>query len=178
MNWNHYQQEALTTAIYPLEREVDYTVLGLVSEIAELVEVKGDPALAWMVRVANYKKEAGDCFWYVAAVADALSEPLDELVVHVGEDSHWTDLPEIIDALVAKAGFLAGLSKKAIRDDEGLVTSARREQMLNTLSDILYQLHRLCQALSSTPEAITSANLNKLADRKSRGVLQGAGDNR
>lgn len=169
----------MTTAIFPPERSVDYTVLGLVSEIAELVEVQNDKTVtSWQVRIANFKKEAGDGFWYVAAVADALETPLEDIAFTAEPVDHWIDLPEIISQLVVDAGFMAGLVKKAIRDDSSYVSPARKSALLASLSSVMFGLQRLTYAISSSPEAVTAANLNKLADRKARGVLQGAGDNR
>lgn len=169
----------MTTAIFPPERSVDYTVLGLVSEIAELVEVQHDKTVtSWQVRLANYKKEAGDGFWYAAAVADALETSLEDITFTVEPMDHWIDLPEIIAGLVKDAGFMAGLVKKSIRDDDSFITQDRKNALLARLAFIMVGLQRLTYAVSSSPAAVTADNLNKLADRKARGVLQGAGDNR
>jgi len=181
MNWTRYQQEALTTAVFPPERSVDYTVLGLVSEIAELVEVKANDALSWTERKAAYKKENGDGFWYLAAVADALKCPLADLMggyTFLPDSYNHLDIPFITDRLTIHAGFMAGLVKKAIRDDNSFISDSRRARMLENLEYIGADLVRLSLAIGSTPEAVTQANLNKLADRKQRGVLQGSGDNR
>jgi hypothetical protein len=178
LDWNSYQQGALTTAVFPPERSVDYTIFGLVSEIAELVEVKNGDFISWDARKADYLKELGDCFWYAAAVADALETNLNSVSPGVVVERHWPEIPGLMEALIIDAGFLAGLAKKAIRDDDGFIGLERKGLMLLRVENILRSLSGIAYALGSSPEAVTASNLNKLADRKARGVLQGSGDNR
>lgn len=176
MDWNKYQAEALTTAIYPLERELDYTILGLCSEVAEVAE------LVWIFTLPSpeLKSEVGDCFWYVAAVADALKMPLQEVwEAHKEFTVHApVSLQTLAAELVVQSGALAGLLKKAIRDDGGVLTPERRAKIVEHLNHVLLVLKYICQTLGTTAHAVTQANLNKLSDRKQRGVLQGSGDHR
>lgn len=177
-NWNEYQQQALTTAIYPLEREVDYTVLGLCSEVAEIAEWL-DPS--WSRNVAwgeSIKSEIGDCFWYAAAVADALKIPLNDVATTAARYHYQNTLEETYLTLVTDSGYLAGLVKKAIRDDGGHLSQERRAKMVGTLGRICWVLDGMCHRLSTTRYAVMNDNLNKLSDRKQRGVLQGSGDSR
>lgn len=177
IDWNKYQAEALTTAVYPLERELDYTVLGLVSEVGEVAElsVVDKPRLDLWEK--NVKMELGDSFWYAAAVADALGTTLQEV---------WdgrTDTTALASSfnpsyLVIYTGRMAGHLKKTIRDDAGVLLPARRTAMMATLGNVLTELDALCLAMGTTAHAVTQANLNKLADRKQRGTLQGSGDQR
>lgn len=44
--------------------------------------------------------------------------------------------------------------------------------------DILWQLAGLCNVMGWTLEEVAEGNLDKLADRKTRGVIDGEGDNR
>jgi NTP pyrophosphatase (non-canonical NTP hydrolase) len=180
MTWNDYQQQALTTAIYPLKREVEYTVLGLLSEVAELAEwLHPDYAGSrhfgdWLV---NMKKEVGDCFWYVAALADALKTPL-EAVARSANRYHYQELDAAYLTLVQDAGYLQGLVKKSIRDDAGHLTEDRRIKMIATLARICWALDNICDQLATSRYAVMNDNLNKLASRKQRGVLKGSGDAR
>ena len=170
MFWNDYQQQALTTAIYPLKRELEYTAFGLLSELGELVEARtaGDKALI--------QGELGDNFWYVAAGADALKTPLYTIY-------NWTvtkrpsSVEESMDALMVLAGLIAGHIKKSIRDDEGFLTQERADNIRACLSKYMHHLEFITDDYGSV-NGILNANLNKLADRKARGVLQGSGDNR
>jgi NTP pyrophosphatase (non-canonical NTP hydrolase) len=182
VNWNEYQQQALTTAFYPLTRELEYTVLGLGSEVGELGEAYAAGKQGWgytQDQVANLLKEAGDCYWYLAAVADALNVPLQTIRdnyasgVTIGTSRGLTVLQ-----IVARASHMQGVVKKAIRDNDGFLSEAGAEQIKSCIGASLILLGALVVFYGSTPEAVTAKNLNKLADRKQRGVLQGSGDNR
>lgn len=186
IDWNKYQQEALTTAVFPLERSVDYTTLGLISEVAELVETYWwtkcpDP---WNIDgyaqfLANCRKELGDCFWYAAALADALGTPLAVIGASTRtEDEEYRSTGDMLSLLTARSGAIAGHVKKAIRDDDGHITDTRKRAILNELQRLVQLMFDVAYDLEGTPEGIMQDNLNKLADRKRRGVLQGSGDNR
>lgn len=108
MNLNEYQSGALSSAVYPLERALDYTVLGLASE----------------------------------------------------------------------AGEVAGKLKKIIRDTDGRMTTEHRAALIDELGDVLWYCAAVSDALDTTLEVVAARNLNKLADRKQRGTIQGSGDHR
>lgn len=172
----------MTTAIYPLKRELEYTVLGLCSEVGEVGQAYAAGKEGWgytQDQTQNVLKELGDCYWYAAAVADALNAPLQHIVdnfssgVRIGTSRGLTVLQ-----VVAHASAMAGIVKKAIRDNDGFVTQAAEEQLKVHVGCTLVLLNALAAFYGSTAEAVMAKNLNKLADRKSRGVLQGSGDNR
>jgi NTP pyrophosphatase (non-canonical NTP hydrolase) len=182
LNWNEYQQGALTTAIYPLKRELEYTVLGLCSEVGEVGVAYAAGKDGWgytQAQTETLLKEIGDVYWYVAAVADALNVPLQHIW-----DSYTVGVPALgsrgltVLAIGGASADIAGILKKAIRDNDGFLADAGAEEIQKRLGAILIQLANLVHQFGSTPEAVTAKNLNKLADRKSRGVLQGSGDNR
>lgn len=108
MHLNEYQNEAMKTAVYPLETAIEYTALGLVSE----------------------------------------------------------------------AGEVAGKVKKMIRDNGGVLDAPTRAALVDEYADVLWYVSEGLRALDTTLEAAAQKNLNKLASRKTRGVLQGSGDNR
>ena len=66
--------------------------------------------------------------------------------------------------LASEAGEVAGLVKKALRDDGGVFTPEH----------VAMLAHDLCISL----DKIAEANFAKLASRQARGVLQGSGDAR
>lgn len=172
---NEYQQQAMFTAIFPVDRSLDYTVLGLLSEVGELAE-------AWLDNSKGLKDvaaEAGDCYWYCAAIADTLEESLQTVVdAYDGEYIKLIATTNIIHALTASSGNLAGLVKKAIRDDDGHFSEERRDKAIQLLARTILLLFRLCESLDTNCWAVMNANLDKLASRKARGVLAGSGDNR
>ena len=55
---------------------------------------------------------------------------------------------------------------------------AREMELMHEAGDILWQLAGLCHVMGWELEDVAKANLNKLASRKKRGVIDGNGDNR
>lgn len=84
MELNAYQSEAMRTAIYPIDRGLEYAVLGLTSEAGEVAgKLKKiirdkDGVLTAEDRI-NIGDEAGDVLWYLAAVARELDTTLEVL---------------------------------------------------------------------------------------------------
>ena len=75
--------------------------------------------------------------------------------------------------LTSEAGEVAGKIKKLIRDQVLDIGAVAYE-----LGDVFYYLCRLCDAVGYSPEDVIEININKLLDRKARGVLGGNGDKR
>lgn len=172
---NEYQQQAMSTAIFPVDRSLDYTVLGLLSEVGELAE-------AWADNTQTYSEmaaEAGDCYWYAAAIAATLDTPLQTVVdAYNGPAVKVRLVSNLILQLTATSGNLAGLVKKAIRDDGGHFTSERQAKAEQLLGRTILLLDQLAESLGTTRWAVMNENLDKLASRKQRGALQGSGDHR
>lgn len=80
--------------------------------------------------------------------------------------------------LAGEAGEVCEEIKKAIRDDGGVVTPERRERIQKELGDILWYVAALCSDLDLKMSEVARANIEKLADRKARGVIQGEGSQR
>jgi NTP pyrophosphatase (non-canonical NTP hydrolase) len=106
--FNLYQFEASTTAIYPKERGLEYTILGLCNE----------------------------------------------------------------------AGELAGVYKKAIRDNNGEVSDEIVSKLDKELGDVLWYACQIAEELGITLEMVARRNIGKLKSRQERGVLGGSGDDR
>ena len=53
-----------------------------------------------------------------------------------------------------------------------------RNELVKEAGDILWQLSDICSVMGWRLEEIAQQNLDKLADRKSRQVIDGSGDNR
>lgn len=80
--------------------------------------------------------------------------------------------------LSGESGELAEKAKKMLRDDDGILTDARKEAMKKELGDVLWYVASLATELDSSLQEIAEININKLSSRKERGVIQGSGDNR
>ena len=80
--------------------------------------------------------------------------------------------------LIGEAGEVANSIKKIIRDDKGVLTEERKALLKKELGDVLWYIAQLGTELEIDFETIAQNNLDKLASRKERGVLFGAGDNR
>ena len=88
----------------------------------------------------------------------------------------WLSYPAL--GLCGEAGEVAEHVKKAIRDDAGRVSEARRAAVAKELGDVLWYLSQLASELGLELDAIAAENLEKLLSRQRRGVLSGAGDDR
>lgn len=62
--------------------------------------------------------------------------------------------------------------------DEDPILSKQREEIKKELGDILWYLANLATDFGLNLSDIAKANLEKLLDRKARGVIKGSGDNR
>ena len=80
--------------------------------------------------------------------------------------------------LAEEAGEVAGKFAKAVRDNKGNITAERKPEILKELGDVQWFIAELCTILGADLEIVMNMNLNKLADRKERGVIGGSGDNR
>ncbi|AYB70921.1 MazG-like nucleotide pyrophosphohydrolase [Streptomyces phage Yaboi] len=80
--------------------------------------------------------------------------------------------------LAGEAGELCNSFKKALRDDNGVVTAERAENLAKELGDVFWYVANLANELGYPLELIAKQNLQKLKSRQARGVLSGSGDNR
>lgn len=77
-----------------------------------------------------------------------------------------------------EAGEVQGKVKKALRDDDGIVTDEKREAILDELGDVLWYLARVADELGVSLDQVAERNLTKLFGRLERGTLGGSGDTR
>lgn len=80
--------------------------------------------------------------------------------------------------LVGESGEVAEKVKKLIRDKQGKITEADRQELLKELGDILWYINAVAYLLGSNVEAVAKGNLDKVLSRKARGAIKGSGDNR
>ncbi len=83
--------------------------------------------------------------------------------------------------LSGEAGEFSEHLGKAIRDDgfgDDALTDHRKTMLMKELGDVMWYVAAAAGELGYTLEEVALANINKLADRKDRGVLGGSGDER
>lgn len=80
--------------------------------------------------------------------------------------------------LCGEAGEVAEKVKKMIRDDDGALSDERRAALSKELGDVLWYVAQLATEAGLDLDVVAAANLDKLASRLRRGVLQGSGDDR
>lgn len=80
--------------------------------------------------------------------------------------------------LVGEAGEVAEKVKKIIRDKNSQVSAADKTEILKEMGDVLWYLQALADYLEVPFSSVAEMNLQKVLDRKSRGVTHGQGDNR
>lgn len=85
----------------------------------------------------------------------------------------------------SEAGETAGKLAKAIRGDydkSGLAGAfqydALRDDIKKELGDQLWYISEIARQFGLSLSEVAQANLNKLQDRATRGVIKGSGDNR
>lgn len=87
-------------------------------------------------------------------------------------------LDYLVLKLVSEVGEVAGHLGKYYRGDYDYVGASIQDILEHEIGDVQWYLSELCTHLGLDLGNIAEKNLEKLADRKERGVLKGSGDNR
>ena len=77
-----------------------------------------------------------------------------------------------------EVGEVTGKIKKVFRDETGIISPAKLNDLKKELGDVLWYLSQLSTELGLGLEEIAQGNIDKLKSRQERGVLQGSGDDR
>jgi NTP pyrophosphatase (non-canonical NTP hydrolase) len=106
----------------------------------------------------------------------------------INEYTQWSDrtaiypkeeeLHYIALGLAGEAGEVANIVKKVIRDDGKILTSEKREKLIDELGDVFWYLARFSQALGISASEMLQRNHDKLESRLERNKIQGSGDKR
>lgn len=80
--------------------------------------------------------------------------------------------------LAEEAGEVAGKFAKAVRDESGFISDERKEAIKKELGDVCWFVAELSTLMGFSLEDVMQGNIDKLTDRKARGVIKGSGDNR
>ncbi len=73
--------------------------------------------------------------------------------------------------LTGELGELANKLKKAIRDDNALITDKKRMECTDELGDLFWYLVMLCDELNIDPNYVLMNNLAKLEERRKSNSL-------
>ena len=176
---DRYQITALTTAIYPKEKGLEYTALGLCGEIGEIARKVRSWDFSRAEDRADVKAELGDVCWFVATHAHEIDVPLSLLGSYgvVLERSLGELSPiELVILMSADGGEIAGKASKVIRDGRSITTI--RDHQIERLASILLGVAALAAHAGISIEIVMDANGEKLRARQSKGTITGDGDKR
>jgi NTP pyrophosphatase (non-canonical NTP hydrolase) len=97
-------------------------------------------------------------------------------VLSTGDE--FKDLLHWVLGLNGEAGEVAEKLKKIIRDKNGEISEADKQELAKELGDVLWYLAVFAHDLGVSFDEVAAKNIKKLADRKQRNMLGGSGDNR
>lgn len=80
--------------------------------------------------------------------------------------------------IAGEAGEVVEKWKKIVAYNEGKVTGEDLQLFKKELGDVVWYIAVLAQSLGLSFDEIMQLNINKLKDRKKRGVIKGSGDTR
>ena len=80
--------------------------------------------------------------------------------------------------LGGEVGEILNKVKKVMRDTGGVLNDETRERIGKELGDVLWYISALATELGVELNHVAEHNIEKLASRKERGVLNGSGDDR
>ena len=94
------------------------------------------------------------------------------------DQTEWLKLAYCTGKLNGEAGEVAEIVFKAFRGQKGVLTGEQKVAIQKELGDCLWYIARMADELDTTLTRIMEMNLDKLNDRKERGVVHGYGDER
>lgn len=141
-------------------------------DIIELVDLSSDEIQLWNEEIiADIKQKYYTFMEYQDTIA--------EFAVYPEKDTgDVAALSYCGLGLGGETGEVLEHLKKIQRDNDGLVSTERREALSKELGDVLWYLCRLASELGLDMNIVAQQNIQKLRDRLDRGVIQGSGDNR
>ena len=80
--------------------------------------------------------------------------------------------------LCGESGEIAEKIKKVIRDEGGIVSEHKREEIKKELGDVLWYISQIATELGLSLDAVAKLNIEKLRSRLERNKIFGSGDNR
>lgn len=166
MNFREYIPLAKRTITYDSHQKLLFcSMAGLIGELTEYFEHSKST-----VKPKMRKAELGDVCWYFAILADYL-----QLEIDTSSVSQYYLLSSCGYQTIGK---IQEILKKVARDKNWIPDAVDRDRLSILFSDLMYGVERECAIYSWNFSDILQQNVEKLADRMDRGVLQGSGDER
>lgn len=205
IEWNDYAREAVSTAIYPgrgMKLGLLYATQGLRGEAGEVCEhgkklLRDDAGQLTSERRSKFQKELGDVCWYASAVAfearfelgnamirDPLNYPEQLNYVGRGTAIGINYATARLHSATAKVGdYALYVMPHVLEDGANWVEALDQGQQIRAnirtaLSHVMFWVLDVCVSTDLSLGMVMRANLEKLKDRKERGVLQGGGSER
>lgn len=100
------------------------------------------------------------------------------LVTAVFTKDEFKDLAHWVFGITGEAGEIAEKFKKIVRDKDGIVDDADKEEIAKELGDVMWYLAVLSEHLGIKFDEVGVRNIAKLRSRQKRNKIQGSGDNR
>lgn len=80
--------------------------------------------------------------------------------------------------LAGESGEVCEKVKKVFRDNNGVFTEEKIEEIKKEIGDVFWYLSAICCDLGISMDDAAVLNIKKLKSRKERNVINGSGDNR
>jgi len=177
LDWEHYQRKCKRTLTYKSDKEkIACSTLEITDELVELLEHYHGSNSERLLKL-----ELGDITYALAILSYHYEVELENLDEPYRPPSKAVSLnmgTNLIDDGLFCAGKIAGIIKKCARDDEWELTDTKnRREMLEYYMSSLYTLIiKFCVSMNFAFSDVLSMNIEKLWDRKERGVINGDGD--
>ena len=97
---------------------------------------------------------------------------------NLSKEDRFKELMQQVLGLADEAGEVQSLFKKWIRDQDADFTKLEIASVRKELGDVLWYIAVIAHDLDIPLSEIAQLNIDKLADRLKRGVIQGSGDDR
>jgi NTP pyrophosphatase (non-canonical NTP hydrolase) len=174
---HNYRMFTRSVAVYPRERGVLYCVLGLQSEMSELLEKMFEETT-----IRGITGEWGDILWYIVRLSDELGIYIESYfpmknVIHkktIDDDICKNLCVTETAKLEIAIGKLYDILKKEVRGDK----IAGKLVLTEHIGNILKAFETMIATYGFSIEEIVEGNTTKLSSRKERNVVHGDGDNR
>lgn len=183
MKFEEYIKLTRKTAVYPEEDAQSYLYVGMMSELNEVCDKlsKSDYTVVGNSfterQYTSILNEIGDVCWFAARMYDEFE------VLDVGHIIEIREHPVPSMKLAAKEFKKAlnklvdgsGVMSKYLRKDEG-----KEKELIDLISNIYYHVRiaSMHLGIDKSMSKVFQCNIDKLFDRKDRGVLRGDGDDR